>query len=98
MAVVSVSLFIICILCSAPVMEKSWWKLLCLFLYLLFVFFVPVPLWRSRGGNCGVCHVKLFIKSVFDHYSVDFLGKGKVFQFDSLFRVSALLHITSLDF
>ena len=30
MAVVSVSLFIICFLCSGPVMEKSWWKLWCL--------------------------------------------------------------------
>ena len=69
----------------------------CFFIYYLFSLFRS-PLWRSRGGNCGVCHVKLFIKSVFDHYSVDFLGKGKVFQFDSLFRVSALLHITSLDF
>ena len=28
--------------------------------------------------NC-VCHVKLFIKSLSDHYSVDFLGKGRVF-------------------
>ena len=28
---------------------------------------------------------------------MDFLGKGRVFSFESLFRVSALLYITSLD-
>ena len=28
--------------------------------------------------NCCVCYVKLSIKSVSDHYSVDFLGKGRV--------------------
>ena len=27
--------------------------------------------------NCCVCHVKLFIKSVSDNYSVDVLGKGR---------------------
>ena len=42
--------------------------------------------------NCCVCNVILFIKSVSDHCSVDFLGKGGVFSFESLFRVSALLY------
>ena len=29
--------------------------------------------------NCGVCNVTLFIKSVSEHYSVDFLVKERVF-------------------
>ena len=29
--------------------------------------------------NCCVCNVTLFIKSVYHHYSVDFLGKVRVF-------------------
>ena len=37
--------------------------------------------------NCCVCHVKLLKKSVSDHYSVDFLEKGRVFKLESLFRV-----------
>ena len=48
--------------------------------------------------NCCVCHVKLFKKSVSDHYSMDFLGKGRVFELESLFRVSTLLYTSSLDF
>ena len=50
--------------------------------------------------NCCVCHVKLFKKSVSDHYSVDFLKKGRVFKFklESLFKVSTLLCTSSLDF
>ena len=48
--------------------------------------------------NCCVCHVKLFKKSVSDHYSVDFLGKGRVFKLESLFRVSMVLYKLSLDF
>ena len=47
-----------------------------------------------RHRICFVCHVKLFIKSVSDPYSVDFLGKGSVL-IESPFRVSALLDITS---
>ena len=42
--------------------------------------------------------VKLFIKSVSYHGSVDFLGKGRVFWFESLFRVSTLLYKSTLDF
>ena len=45
--------------------------------------------------NCCVCLVKLFKKSVSDHYSVDFLGKGRVFKLESLSRVSTLLHRSS---
>ena len=30
--------------------------------------------------SCCVCHAKLFIKSVSDHFSVDFLGKGECFN------------------
>ena len=48
--------------------------------------------------NCCVCHVKLFRKSVSDHYSVDFIGKGRVFQLESLFSVSTPLYTSSLDF
>ena len=29
--------------------------------------------------TCFVCNVTLFIKSVSDHYCVDFLGKARVF-------------------
>ena len=60
---------------------------------LFIVFFVYGPFKYDLLGhrNCCVCHVKLSIKSVSDHYSVDFLGKGRVFKFESLFRVSALL-------
>ena len=29
--------------------------------------------------NCCVCNVTVFIKTVSDHYSVDFLGKERVF-------------------
>ena len=47
--------------------------------------------------NCCVCHVKLFKKSVSDHYSVDFLGKERVFKLESLFRVSTLPYTSSLD-
>ena len=42
--------------------------------------------------NCCICHVKLFKKSVSDHCSVDFLGKGRVFNLKSLVRVSTLLY------
>ena len=48
--------------------------------------------------NCFVCHVKLYKKSVSDHFSVDFLGKRRVFKLESLFRVSTLYihrHYTS---
>ena len=47
---------------------------------LLFVFFVSSPFNYKLLGhrNCCVCNVTLFIKSVSDHYSVDFLGKGSV--------------------
>ena len=40
-----------------------------------------VSLTRSYWGhrNCCVCNVTLFIKLVSDHYSVNFLGKGRVF-------------------
>ena len=47
--------------------------------------------------NCCVCHVKLFIKSVSDRYSVDFLGKWRVFKLESFFKVSTLLYTSSLD-
>ena len=40
--------------------------------------------------NCCVCHVKLFRKSISDHYSVDFLAEGRVFKLASLFRMSTL--------
>ena len=47
---------------------------------LLFVFFVfghfNYELLEHR--NCCACHVKLLIKSVSDHYSVDILGKWRV--------------------
>ena len=47
----------------------------------LFVFFVSSPFnWELlRHRNCCVCNVTLFIKSASDHYSVDLLGKGRVF-------------------
>ena len=47
----------------------------------IIVFFVASPFNLELLGhrNCFVCHVKLFVKSVSDHYSVDFLGKGRVF-------------------
>ena len=48
-------------------------------------------------GNCFVRHVKLFVKSVSDPYSVDFLGKESVL-IESLFRMSTLFCITSSDF
>ena len=56
-------------------------SLFCVFPCLLFVFFVSGPFNEELLGhrNCCVCHVKLFVKSVSDHYSVDFLGKGSVF-------------------
>ena len=47
-AVVSVSVFIICFTC----LQSLYW---------------------------GIEIVSLFIKSISDHYSVDFLGKGRVF-------------------
>ena len=55
----------------------------CFYVYYLFSF-SPVPLTRSywrtvlAHRNCA-CNVTLFIKSVSDHYSVDFLGKARVF-------------------
>ena len=52
---------------------------------------------KNEIRHC-VCHVKLFKKSVSDHYSMDFLGKGRVFKLDSLFRVSTLLYTSSLHF
>ena len=36
--------------------------------------------------NCCVCFVKLFQKSVSDHFSVDFLEKGRVLRFYLPFR------------
>ena len=48
--------------------------------------------------NCCVCYVKLSIKSVSDHYSADFVGKGRVSYCESLFRVSTLLYTSSVDF
>ena len=51
------------------------------FFCLLFAFCVSGPSnWELLGyRNCSVCNATLFIKSVSDHYSVDFLGKGRVF-------------------
>ena len=42
----------------------------------------PVPLTRSYWGHrdCCVCNVTLFIKSVSDHYSVDFHGNRRGFN------------------
>ena len=37
--------------------------------------------------NCCACCVELFKSQLSDHYSVDYLGKGRVFWFQSLFRV-----------
>ena len=48
--------------------------------------------------DCCVSNVTLFLKSVSDLYPRDFLGKRTVFYQEYFFRVSALLHITSLDF
>ena len=50
----------------------------CLF---IICFFVSGPFNQELLGhrNCRVCNVTLFIKSVSDQYSVDFLGKGRVF-------------------
>ena len=52
--------------------------------------------------NCCVCqllcHVKLFKKTVSDHYSVDFLGKGRVLKVESLFRVFTIVYTWSLEF
>ena len=71
-----------------------------LYFCLLFVFFVSGPFnWEVLVLRiCSVCHVKLFIKSLYDHYSVDFLGKGWLFLFEWLFRVSTLLYTSPLDF
>ena len=64
----------------------------CFFLYYSFSL-SPVPLTRSYWGiEIVVFNVTLFIKSVSDHYSVDFFGKGRVFYFESLFRLFALLY------
>ena len=48
--------------------------------FLLFVFLVSGPFNYELLGhrNCFFCHVKLFVKSLSDHYSLDFLGKGSV--------------------
>ena len=49
------------------------------FIYYLFSLSL-VPLTRAYWcTEIVVCHIKLFIKSVSDHYSVDFSGKGAVF-------------------
>ena len=37
------------------------------------------------------------IKSVSDHYFVHFLGKGRVFEFESLFSMSTLLYTSRLS-
>ena len=51
----------------------------CFFVYYLFSLSL-VPLTRSYWGiEIVVCNVTLFIKSVSDHYSVDFLGNGRAF-------------------
>ena len=55
--------------------------------------------WVSFHSFSFFCCVKLFQKSGFsDHFSVDFLRKGKVFWFQSLFWLSTLLYSSSLDF
>ena len=66
----------------------------CCICFFIFYFFSLslVPL------NCCVFHVKLFKKAVSGHYSVDFLGKWRVFQLESLFRVCTLLYPSSWDF
>ena len=47
---------------------------------LFIVFYVSNPFKKELLGhrNCCVCNVTLFIKSVSDHYSVDFFRKGSV--------------------
>ena len=52
----------------------------CVCLCLLLVSFVSsLCNYELLGHRNCVCHLKLFIKSLSDHYSVDFLGKGRVF-------------------
>ena len=66
----------------------------CVYCFAYFLFSLsPVPNQELLAHRkCCVCHGQLFIKSLSDHYSVDFLGKGRVFQFESLFSVSTLLY------
>ena len=40
--------------------------------------------WTGAYNNFFACHVKLFIKSVSDHYSVDFLEKGSFWMWITL--------------
>ena len=50
------------------------------FFVVVFFFFVSSRFNQESlvHRNCCVCHLKLFKKSVSDHYSVDFLVKGRV--------------------
>ena len=67
------------------------------FVYHLFSLFL-VPLTRTYWCiEIDTCCVKLIIKSVSDN-SVNFVGKWREFQFESLFRVSSLLCMSSVYF
>ena len=69
----------------------------CFFLYYLFSL-SPVPLTRIYWGIEIVCHVKLFIKSVSGHYSVDFIILCECFNLNHYLGCppySILEHLTS---
>ena len=63
---------------------------LCFFAFNFFFFFTSSPfnLQLRVHRNYFVCSSKYFRRQVTDHYCVDFLGKWRVFWFQSLFRVS----------
>ena len=95
------SLVLLSFVLSCPWSLCSKWQDHDSYCFCFFVFFFfslsLVPLTRSYWCCC-VCYVKLFQKSVPDHYSVGFLGKWRMFKLESLFRVSTLLYTSSLDF
>ena len=70
------------------------WLLLCQFLCFFFC------LWSLLiRTETALSLVQSYFRSqVSHHYSVDFLGKGRMFSFQSPFRVSTLLYTSLLDF
>ena len=77
----------------------SDWSMIAVVSVFLFIFFVSGTFNQELlvHRNCCVCHLKLFKKSVSNHYSVDFIGEGRIFKLESLFRVSTLLYTSLLD-
>ena len=67
---------------------RTWW-LLCLCLCFFIIFSVSGPFDHELlvQKNCYACCVKYFRNRLSDNYSVGFLGKGRMFSFQSLFRV-----------